>query len=103
MGACVCSIRFSSLDAAIGLVFALHSPLALLRLAEGQPSSIQRAMLSSGRRELWRFLEVVQEILGHSLISITLDVYSQVLPTMQEEVMKGWVDDFGAGGPVPVV
>jgi hypothetical protein len=54
--ACVCSIRFSLLYADIGPVFALHSPLALLRLAEGQSSSFQRARLSSARRELWRFL-----------------------------------------------
>ncbi|MBE3560342.1 MAG: site-specific integrase [Ktedonobacteraceae bacterium] len=32
--------------------------------------------------------KVVQEILGHSRISMTLDVYSHVLPTMQQEAMK---------------
>lgn len=47
--------------------------------------------------------KVVQEILGHSQISMTLDVYSHVLPVMQEEVTKGWDDDFGgAAVPVPV-
>lgn len=46
--------------------------------------------------------KVVQEILGHSQISITLDVYSQVIPSMQEDVAKRWDDDFGAGGSVPV-
>jgi integrase len=30
----------------------------------------------------------VQEILGHSQISITMDIYSHVLPTMQEEAMR---------------
>lgn len=30
--------------------------------------------------------KIVQEILGHSQIAITLDIYSHVLPTMQEEV-----------------
>jgi integrase len=32
--------------------------------------------------------KVVQEILGHSQISITMDTYSHVLPTMQEEAMS---------------
>lgn len=32
--------------------------------------------------------KVVQEILGHSQIAITLDIYSHVLPTMQEEAMN---------------
>ena len=31
--------------------------------------------------------KIVQEILGHSQIAITLDIYSHVLPTMQEEAM----------------
>jgi integrase len=31
--------------------------------------------------------KIVQEILGHSQINITLDIYSHVLPTMQEEAM----------------
>jgi integrase len=30
----------------------------------------------------------VQELLGHTQISITMDVYSHVLPKMQEEVMR---------------
>lgn len=46
--------------------------------------------------------KVVQEILGHSQISVTLDVYSHVLPSMQEDVTKRWDDDFGAGVSVPV-
>lgn len=45
--------------------------------------------------------KVVQEILGHSQISVTLDVYSHVLPSMQEDATKRWDDDFGAGVPVP--
>jgi integrase len=32
--------------------------------------------------------KVVQEILGHSQISMTLDVYSHVLPTMQQDAMN---------------
>ena len=30
-------------------------------------------------------LKVVQEMLGHSTIAITLDIYSHLMPTMQEE------------------
>jgi integrase len=32
--------------------------------------------------------KIVQELLGHSQIAITLDIYSHVLPTMQEETMN---------------
>lgn len=32
--------------------------------------------------------KVVQEILGHSQISVTMDTYSHVLPTMQDEAAK---------------
>ena len=32
--------------------------------------------------------KVVQEILGHSRISMTLDTYSHVLPSMHEEAMN---------------
>lgn len=39
--------------------------------------------------------KVVQEILGHSEISMTLDIYSHVLPTMQKEAMSGLDDFFG--------
>ena len=46
--------------------------------------------------------KVVQEILGHSQIAMTLDVYSHVLPSMQEDVTKRWDDDFGAPAPTPV-
>ena len=33
--------------------------------------------------------KVVQELLGHSQIAVTMDVYSHVLPTMQREAMNG--------------
>ncbi|HEY6542275.1 MAG TPA: hypothetical protein VIZ18_15130 [Ktedonobacteraceae bacterium] len=36
-------------------------------------------------------LKVVQEILGHSQISMTLDVCSHVLPNMQQDAMN-WLD-----------
>jgi integrase len=32
--------------------------------------------------------KIVQEILGHSNIAITMNIYSHVLPTMQQEAMK---------------
>jgi integrase len=32
--------------------------------------------------------KVVSEILGHSQISLTLDTYSHVLPSLQEEAMN---------------
>jgi integrase len=32
--------------------------------------------------------KIVQEILGHSQISMTMDTYSHVLPTMQQEAMN---------------
>jgi integrase len=36
--------------------------------------------------------KVVQEILGHSQISMTMDIYSLVLPTMQQEAMSKFND-----------
>jgi integrase len=32
--------------------------------------------------------KVVQERLGHSTVTLTLDVYSHVIPSMQEEVAE---------------
>jgi integrase len=32
--------------------------------------------------------KVVQELLGHSTISVTMDIYSHTLPSMQHEAMK---------------
>ena len=37
-------------------------------------------------------LKVVQEILGHSNISMTADTYSHVLPSMQQEAVGKWGD-----------
>jgi integrase len=37
--------------------------------------------------------KLVQELLGHSTISITMDTYSHVLPSMHREMMDG-LDDF---------
>lgn len=38
----------------------------------------------------------VQEILGHSEISMTMDTYSHVLPTMQKDAMD-WLNDIFGG------
>jgi len=35
-------------------------------------------------------MKVVQELLGHSDISITLGRYSHLLPSMQKDVMDKW-------------
>jgi integrase len=32
--------------------------------------------------------KVVQELLGHSQISMTMDIYSHVIPTMQRDAME---------------
>jgi integrase len=36
----------------------------------------------------------VQELLGHNQISLTMDIYSHVLPTMQKEAMDKMNDAF---------
>ena len=40
--------------------------------------------------------KVVQERLGHSSISVTLDVYSAVLPNMQRDAVERLADAFDA-------
>ncbi len=42
--------------------------------------------------------KIVQELLGHSQISMTLDTYSHVLPSMQQEAMDKWETAFAPGG-----
>ena len=37
--------------------------------------------------------KLVQELLGHSSIDITMDIYSHVIPSMQYSMMEKW-DDF---------
>ena len=41
--------------------------------------------------------KVVQEILGHSQISMTMDIYSHVLPDMQQDAMAKMNNLFGPG------
>jgi integrase len=38
--------------------------------------------------------KIVQEMLGHSSITITLDIYSHVLPNMQERAVSAMEDIF---------
>ncbi len=40
-------------------------------------------------------VKVVQELLGHSDISVTLGVYGHLLPSMQQTVVETWNDVFG--------
>ena len=34
--------------------------------------------------------KVVQELLGHSQIGMTMDTYSHILPSMQRDAMDKW-------------
>jgi integrase len=40
--------------------------------------------------------KVVQEILGHSQITTTMDIYSHAMPSMQSEATHRWDSEFGA-------
>jgi integrase len=42
-------------------------------------------------------MKVIQELLGHSDIAITLRVYGHLLPSMQEEAVEKWEDVFKQG------
>ena len=39
--------------------------------------------------------KVVQEILGHSQITTTMDIYSHAMPDMQNEATQQWDNKFG--------
>jgi integrase len=39
--------------------------------------------------------KVVQEILGHSQITTTMDIYSHAMPSMQGEATAQWESEFG--------
>lgn len=45
--------------------------------------------------------KIVQEMLGHSTISITLDTYSHVLPNMQKEAVRAMEDVIGEEDDTP--
>lgn len=40
-------------------------------------------------------LKVVSELLGHSSVAITADIYAHVLPEMQQEVVRKMDDLYG--------
>ena len=63
--------RFSTLVAGTGL-----RPIAMRQLRHSHAT----ALLAAGEHP-----KIVQERLGHSSISITLDIYSAVLPNMQRD------------------
>ena len=39
-------------------------------------------------------MKVIQELLGHSDISITLGLYSHLMPSMQQDVTDKWDVEF---------
>ena len=43
-------------------------------------------------------IKVVQELLGHGNISITLGTYAHLLRSMQQEVVEKWDEEFGDSG-----
>lgn len=43
-------------------------------------------------------IKLIQEILGHSNFTITADIYSHVLPSMQKEAANKWDDEFRGDG-----
>ena len=52
--------------------------------------SIATILLSMGMHP-----KVIQELLGHSDISITLGIYGHLFPSMQQDVVEKWQDVFG--------
>ncbi len=42
--------------------------------------------------------KVVQEILGHSQITTTMDIYSHAMPSLQDDATHQWEDKFGKKG-----
>jgi len=43
----------------------------------------------------WPHPKVIQELLGHSNVSITLGIYGHLFPSMQQDVVEKWQDVFG--------
>jgi integrase len=44
--------------------------------------------------------KVVQEILGHSQITTTMDIYSHAMPSLQDDATQQWDDEFGTPAKV---
>lgn len=42
--------------------------------------------------------KIVQEILGHSQITTTMDIYSHAMPSLQDDATQQWEDKFGKKG-----
>lgn len=40
-------------------------------------------------------IKVIQQLLGHSDIAITLRIYGHLLPSMQDEAVEKWEGAFG--------
>lgn len=40
--------------------------------------------------------KIVSEMLGHSSVSITLDIYSHAVPTLHRDAADRWTDSWGA-------
>ena len=73
--------------AGLSLVTALHTLLADAGLPDMRFYDLRHSMatilLVAGIHP-----KVVQERLGHSSIAMTMDVYSHVLPSMQEDIAR---------------
>ena len=57
-------------------------PVITTTLFKKHQASQQELRLQAGENK------VVQELLGHNQISMTMDIYSHVLPTMQKEAVS---------------
>ncbi|CAN5309139.1 site-specific integrase [soil metagenome] len=75
--------RFSTVVAAAGL-----RPISMRQLRHSHAT----ALLAAGEHP-----KIVQERLGHSSISITLDTYSAVLPNMQRDAVERLARSMGGG------
>lgn len=69
--------------------------LSLERILRPCKYSVRQDGLDSLQYRVQVYDEPVnQEILGHSSYSITADIYTDVLPSMQREAMDKWDDVF---------
>ena len=80
----------------LGTLGFLNSPRVPRVDFSGYKHSVQRADLRHTCATLFLskgvHLKIVQEMLGHSSITITLDTYSHVLPNMQEKAVEAMED-----------